>query len=131
MWDRDPLYNQTMARATNAISHRFVSIVCLLAMLLVAVPPANCAPVASSMAAGMPAASCDPCCPTPISATAPCCLTTPQPPEPLVQPAAHPIALVASECPTLLIERLASQRIPDATVLRIAFLPLLHPILRI
>jgi hypothetical protein len=58
--------------ASRTIPARIVSLVCLLAILLVALP---CATIPAHAAM----AHCDPCCPTHVSATPTCCTAAPQP----------------------------------------------------
>jgi hypothetical protein len=119
-----------MATAANTIQHRIVSILCLFAIILVALPPVACASTAGHSMAHMTAAHCDPCCPTELSATALCCLAHSQPSEPAAQPS-HPVALRTSALPVLERERLTAPRIARAAILGVAPPPLLHPILRI
>jgi hypothetical protein len=91
------IYTDTMAKGSNTIHHRIVSFLCLLAILLVAIPYATCAPIDSHSMANMPAGHCDPCCPTSVSATAACCLAHPEPAVPTAQPAASIPLTVSSD----------------------------------
>ena len=93
------VYTHIMATGANAIQHRIVALLCLFAVLFIAIPYAICAPTNSHAMANMPASHCDPCCPVSTSATAACCLAHPQPSVPAPQPVS-PIALdVASDPP--------------------------------
>jgi len=71
------------AKANPALGHKLVSLLCLFALLFLAVPFAICAPMSHT---AMPAMHCTECCPAnAASAQASCCTSRPQADLPLSQ----------------------------------------------
>ena len=97
-----------MAPAHKTTLNRVVSLLCLFAILFVAIPYATCAPTHSHSMANMPAGHCDPCCPAKASADASCCAAHPQQSEAVPQPAQFAWILQTHDLPLVRLERIAT-----------------------
>ncbi len=111
--------------ASRTIPARIVSLICLLAILMVALP---CATVSAHAATTM--VKCDPCCPTQVSAAPACCTAAPQPAAVTAQPFAQALAL-DQQRPPLTYGAVAATPVVLPTTFRTTSPQPLHPILRI
>ncbi len=106
-----------MARATNTILYRFVALLCLLAIVFIAIPYAICAPTPTHSMANMPAGHCDPCCPAKASVDVSCCTAHPQPSEAVPQPAQLASILQTRDLPLVPLQRIATPQLLRITTL--------------
>ncbi len=111
--------------ASRTIPARIVSLICLLAILMVALP---CATVSAHAATTM--SKCDPCCPAQFSAAPACCTAAPQTAAVTAQPFAQALALDHQRLP-LTHGAVPATPVISPTTFRTTLPPPLHPILRI